>query len=387
MPNIAIEATGRVDERDSAFPQCIQFDDEEILCGFSVGGGQFVHGGTDWARSSDGGRSWRHGGAVLPATTDPISANYLKLTRSHDGETLFAYGLRYWGDPNDRFGERFGEPILCLSPNRGRTWSPPRVLPLADGARNGVSVVPAHDEHVFHDDRMGRARPSDHEQRKTALEISHSLLQTAGGSLLAPAATLAAPDRLGEEVFVGMSFDGGETWPDRSTVFNDPLGRYGYWEQKLAEVAPDVIMATAWTVTLGEYQDRPNSFALSRDGGRTWGAARSTGIMGQTMTPIPLGDDRLLVLYNRRYGRQGIVAALVTFTETDWTVHFDTMLYDAGDYRDRPQDGLTGVDELKSFAFGFPTGIQLHDGAILTTHWCVESGVCGIRWTRIRLEW
>lgn len=364
MPEIAIEATGRIDERDSAFPQCIRFDDGEILCGFSVGGGQFVYGGTDWARSTDGGRTWTLGGTVLPATTDPISANFLKLTRSHDDRTVYAYGLRYWGDPNDRFGERFGEPALCTSADRGRTWSAARVLPLADGA--------------------GSARPSE---QKTSLEISHSLLETAGGWLLAPAATLAAPDRLGEEVFVGISFDGGETWPERSTVFKDPQARYGYWEQKLAEVAPGCLMATAWTVTLGEYQDCPNSFALSHDGGRTWNAACSTGIMGQTMTPIPLGDDRLLVLYNRRYGRQGIVAALVTFTKTEWTVHFDTMLYDAGADRDRPQDGLTGVDELKSFAFGFPTGIRLQDGTILTTHWCVESDVCGIRWTRLRIDW
>jgi hypothetical protein len=111
----------------------------------------------------------------------------------------------------------------------------------------------------------------------------------ASGEVLAPAATLPAADRLGEEVFVGISPDGGRTWPERATVFRDPKQQLGYWEQKLAEVAPDVLLATAWTVTLGDYHDRPNSFALSHDGGRTWGPARSTGIQGQTMTPLPLG--------------------------------------------------------------------------------------------------
>ena len=33
------------------------------------------------------------------------------------------------------------------------------------------------------------------------------------------------------------------------------------------------------------------------------------------MTPVALGGDRLLVLYNRRYGDQGIVMLLVTFTD------------------------------------------------------------------------
>jgi hypothetical protein len=219
------------------------------------------------------------------------------------------------------------------------------------------------------------------------LEISHSIRPLESGRLLAPAARLSDKLRLGEEVFVVASDDGGRTWPSRFTVLRDPQGKLGFWEQKLAEVAPGRLLAVAWTVTLGEYRDQPNHFALSRDDGRTWGPAQSTGIRGQTMTPLSLGGDRLLVLYNRRYGAQGIVASLVTMTDMAWTVHHEQLFYDARSFRSGPGTGQTGVDELASFQFGFPTAIRLHDGTCLATHWCVEQGVCGIRWTRFRVDW
>lgn len=46
MPSLQILNTGRLDERESAFPQAVQLPDGDILCSFGVGGGQFVHGGT-----------------------------------------------------------------------------------------------------------------------------------------------------------------------------------------------------------------------------------------------------------------------------------------------------------------------------------------------------
>ena len=36
MPNIDILGSGRIDNRDSAFPQAVQLPDGDILCSFSV---------------------------------------------------------------------------------------------------------------------------------------------------------------------------------------------------------------------------------------------------------------------------------------------------------------------------------------------------------------
>ena len=40
MPAINIIGTGRMDARDSAFPQTVQLPDGDLLCSFNVGGEQ-----------------------------------------------------------------------------------------------------------------------------------------------------------------------------------------------------------------------------------------------------------------------------------------------------------------------------------------------------------
>lgn len=356
MAAIEIIDRGWIDRRDSSFPQAIQLPNGDILCSFNVGDSGFATGGSDWARSTDGGATWTVEGTILPMGTDPFSSSLLKLSGSPDGNVIYAYGSRSYRRPDERFEDgAHTEPVLCRSMDGGRTWSDPEVIPV----------------------------PVD-----CPLEISHGLLPLSSGRLLCPAATLPSKDRLGEQVIVTISDNGGHSWPQHAVVFQDPQGRFGYFEQKFAEIAPGRLMAVCWTVTLKDLEDQPNSFTISDDGGSTWGLALSTGIYGQTMTPIPLGGDRLLVLYNRRYGEQAIVAALVTFSDQDWTVHLEDILYDAGGDHKRPEAGLdTSLDELHEFAFGFPTAIRLKDNTFLATHWCKEEGRFGIRWTKLRLDW
>ncbi|MBN98481.1 MAG: hypothetical protein CME16_04425 [Gemmatimonadetes bacterium] len=354
MPAIEILGTGWVDQRDSAFPQAVQLPNGDLLCCFSVGGGPNVNGGTDWARSIDGGETWQLEGNLVAPTTEPPSTYALKLSLAADGQVVFAYGSHSFRRAEESFGDGTNEAVFCRSIDGGRTWSKPTQVPMA-----GHSL----------------------------LEISHGILPLDSGRLLAPAATLPAKGRLGEQVLVAISDDGGLTWPRHGVVFEDPDKRFGYFEQKLAQISPDLLIATCWTVTLNEVSDQPDSFVLSHDRGSTWGRPQSTGIMGQTMTPIPLGEDRLLILYNRRYGEQGIVMNLVTFTETEWTIHYEGLLYDSGSQRHRPQDVETGVEEFDSFMFGFPTALRLQDGTFLATHWCKENGPFGIRWTRLRVDW
>jgi len=354
MPSIDILGTGRLDERDSAFPQAVQLPNGDILCSFGVGGGPEVDGGTDWARSTDGGETWTLEGTLLAPTAEPETKNFLKLALSPDGGTVYAYGARLHRTAGQKFGEGRTEPVLCRSVDGGQTWSDPQVIPM----------------------------PAD-----CPLEISHGVLPLSSGRLLAPAATLPAKDRLGEQVLVAISDDGGKTWPRHAVVFEDPEAKLGYFEHKLAALGLGRILAAAWTVTRGDVMDRPDSFSLSNDDGATWSPARSTGINGQTLTPIPLGGDRLCVLYNRRYGHQGIVMALVTFSDTSWTVHHEDLLYDAKTEHHRAADVATGVEEFDAFAFGFPTAIRLQDGTFLATHWCREGGPFGIRWTKLHIDW
>lgn len=352
MPPIELLGSGRIDERESAFPQAVQLPDGDILCSFNVGGGAHVTGGTDWARSTDGGETWTVEGTIVPKVGN--ATNALKLSISADGKTVYAYGSRSYRGEDGKFGEGHNEPIFCTSTDGGHTWSEPTVIPMMD---------------------------------HTLLEISHGILPLKSGRLLAPGATLESQDKLARQVIAAVSDDGGKTWPRHAIVFEDPDSVHGYFEQKLAEVEPGLMIATCWTIVMDGVEDRADHFTFSRDDGLTWSVPKSTGTMGQTMTPIPLGGDRLLVLYNRRYGQLGVVMNLVTFTDDTWTVHHEGMMYDPHATADRPTDIESGVETFAGFQFGFPTAIRLQDGTFLATHWSQEDGKFGIRWTKLRVDW
>ena len=353
MASLEILGSGHIDQRESAFPMAVQLNNGELLCSFGTGGGALVTGQTEWARSTDLGETWNTEGVILEKDQKHNRANFMKLTRSPGGDTVYAYGSWVDADVDSGFGQRDSRAILCLSTDQGHSWSEPKAVPF----------------------------PED-----CPLEVSHGLLHLPSGRLLAPAATLASPETLGARVYLARSDDQGSTW-NYSTPFYDPDGQLGYFEQKFAQLTPDHLMGVAWTVTLGEYADLENHFVLSEDGGTTWGTIHTTGIQAQTMTPIPLGRDRLLVLYNQRHGSQAIKMALVRFRESTWQVVTEEILYDARTFYQRSQQVESGIDELDDFQFGFPTGIVLQDGDILTTHWCHEQGHCGIRWTKLRVHW
>ena len=353
MATIEVLGSGRIDDRESAFPMAVQLANDDLLCSFGVGGGALVTGHTEWARSTNQGQDWSIEGTILPRDDENNRANFLKLTISPDRQTIYAYGSWIDANTDEQFGQRDSRALLCRSHDQGLSWSRPESIPF----------------------------PED-----CPLEVSHGLLALENGRLLAPAATLAAPDRLGERVYLALSDDDGETW-NYQVPFHDPSGRLGYFEQKFSRLAPNRLIGVCWTVTLGDYVDQQNSFVLSEDGGQSWSPIHATGIQGQTMTPLTLGDDRLLVFYNRRHGDQAIMACLVTIDGDAWTVHHERVMYDANTYYQRSAEVSSGVDELDDFAFGFPTGIRLNDGTILATHWCVENGRCGIRWTRLRVDW
>lgn len=343
MQAVSIGPTVLVDGRDCAFAKAVQLPDGTLACSYGVGGGPEVWGGSEWSLSRDGGRTWEHGGVILPRQEcgDTTITNALKLSLSADARTLYAYGGRYYRGGEARFGSGRNEAVLCTSPDAGRTWEGPRVLPF---------------------------------DRPYPLEISDAILCLPDGRLVAPAALLPAEDRLGEQVIGLVSEDGGMTWPRTTVVFEHPARRHGYFEHKFALLPDGAVLAVCWTVTLDrELVDQPNSFAISRDRGETWTTPRSTGIQGQTMCPLALDRHTLLVAYNRRYGRQGIVVALVRLEDDAWQVESETLAYDAEAVLEEGVAG-TGVETFDAFRFGFPSFLRLQDGGILLTYWAQPPG-------------
>ena len=102
------------------------------------------------------------------------------------------------------------------------------------------------------------------------------------------------------------------------------------------------------------------------------------------MTSVWLGDDRFLVLYNKRYGEQSVQMCLVRAAGDRFEVEFEGTMYD-GRARLELTDDVSSQEQIALIRFGFPTAVRLDHGTFLATHWCEEDGVCGIRWTRLRL--
>ncbi len=215
------------------------------------------------------------------------------------------------------------------------------------------------------------------------LEISNPIVVTATGKWLAPGATIASLQRYGEKAIAMESTDQGQSWRMR-TIYEHPEHEIGFVEQKVISLDAGRLLAVAWIMRFSDGVDLDNHFTVSTDDGVTWSSLRSTGIHGQTMTPTWLGDDRLLVLYNRRYGSQGVQASLVRFSPDHWDIEFDETLWDAG--KSRPRQGRSdSAQELQAFEFGLPSAMQLGGGEFFAVHWCKEDGAYGIRWTRFRI--
>lgn len=334
-----------------AFPTLVKLDSDEIVAGYSVGGGPSATGDTQCSISRDGGKTWTWLSVVYDGRNEERpSTNTLRVSRAADGR-MMAYGARAFQLSDEEGGHdgHMNEPVVCYSRDNAKTWSVPQLI---------ESPV------------------------KGPFEISCPIVALKSGRLLAPAATWRKDTGLGESVVVFASEDGGKTWPETCTVFKDAQNRKGFWEQKVIELEPERLLAMAWTVGLDDYADYEDHFAFSHDGGRTFGAARPSGIRGQTCTPIWLGGDRLLCLYNRRYGHQGVVARLLRFTEEAFTMETEAVLWDAKTSRKRAP-GADAHDEMHAFKFGLPSAIPLDNRELLAVHWCMEKEQFVIRWTRI----
>jgi sialidase-1 len=354
MNRIEIIDTGHVSRDDAAFPTLAQLGDGEMLCAYTEkGDGPNAMAGTVWSRSTDWGSSWIREGTILPRAEKPVMVNSLRLSVASDG-TILAYGDRNYlegkGDSRS-FGNEKSEPVVCQSSDRGRTWSEPRVI---------ESTL------------------------SKAYEITNPIVDAGRDIWLAPAATLADALKLGERVVAFRSTDHGKTWPEHITVLSDPEGKKGFFEQKVINLGNGRLLAAAWTVTLGDYQDLENHFAISNDYGQTWTVPAPTGIRGQTLGLTYLGEDRLLLLSNRRYGSQGVVVYFARFTEKSWTVEGESLLWDAKASRDISTEESTGIDAFSDFAFGLPSAVPINDNNFLSVHWCKEDGIFGIKCTKFR---
>lgn len=345
------------------FPSVALMDNGEMLASVVLGEAFEAVNLHSWVfRSKDMGETWKREAPLLDPLEGRPTSDFARITAFPGGE-IAAFVIRH-----DRSGrtdegltshETLGfvptELLLVRSRDYGRTWSAPETL-------NPPLVGPA-------------------------FEICCPIVPLRDGRWILPTQTWPAWDGCcpnGIRMVAFVSHDRGKTWPEFQDVMREPDSHVYYWESKIAECRDGSLLAIAWVYDDDNKKDRPNAYALSRDGGRTWSAPRSTGLCGQTAALSVLADGRLLVAY-RRMDKPGFWVQIARLEGDSWVNGEEHPLW--GDQ----SSGLTATtaDMAHNFnvlRFGAPCITHLPDGTCYIAFWCYEDCVSNIRWFKIGIN-
>ena len=312
-------------------------------------------------RTSDGGRSWTNEGDILCGVPDDGWAyRGPEISVVADGRLLmtatrFEYSEGKLFDPESEALQR-PELLALWSPDQGRTWSDPQVVPVplppekytCNGAGRFLQMAPDRWLYFLETWKpVGYAGPPD---QKAALLVSH---------------------------------DEGKTWGEFTVVADDPTGALLYWDQ-LGCVLPDGrIYNMFWMHKYGTSEDLPNHWSVSADQGRSWSPPKPTNLRGQVCAPIALPDGRVAAVYNYRHEPQGICVAISEDLE-HFDVEHQVIIFDAGTEASMGEpESDNFLAEHMQIAFGKPAGHLCEDGTILISFWCTAEGVTHTRWVRL----
>jgi len=344
------------------FPTIVPLGGDELLAVYVLGEAfEAANVRVHVSRSTDGGRNWTAEG---PLAVEPAGEGYsegAKACRIGDQVVVLLQRHQRADYPDqgltnpDTMGFVPTQFLLTTSDDGGRTFADPwPVEPPLEGPEWELCtpVTPLSD---------GRW-----------LLISSTWMDWSG----------ALPN--GHRMVAMVSTDQGRSWPDYLTVMHDPDQPVIFWESKIVEMPDGRLVAVAWVYDQGSESDRPNQFATSDDGGASWSSPASTGMTGQTMTPLVVGPDRLIVLY-RRMDRPGLWALDVRLTGDGWNNVAEQPMwgFDAQALTTRQESMVQNFRELK---FGAPSLVELDDGSIYVAFWCYENAVSVIRWFRFRVS-
>ena len=348
--------------RHAYFPSVAVLPDGEIVATSMIGEAfEAVNCRVHVSRSTDQGESWEVEGALAEDINGQLISESGRITAIDNGELV---ALLHRHDRTAHPHEGLANPetmgfvptdfALARSTDNGRTWSSPQ------------SITPP------------LVGPS--------FELCCPITILKDGRWLLPTSTWRGWDGKhpsGDRMLAFVSHDQGKTWPSYFDVMRSERDDLLYWESKVVELHDGRLLAVAWVYDNTNHCDLPNHYALSHDGGTTWTVPKSTGLLGQTMAPLVLADDRILCVY-RRMDQPGLWCQLAHLEADDWFNDDAQPLWghDAG--------GLTATDEsmvsnFQVLRFGAPCMTLLADGSVYVAFWGYEDCVSIIRWFKFRV--
>jgi len=321
-----------------------------------------VNARTNVCRSSDGGATWTLQGPLYPGTTDRLTSDSSRITPLPNGDlAVFLVRSDRTEHPDEGLtnAETLGfvptELMLLRSSDGGKTWSGPTAFtPPLEG-------------------------PS--------FELCSPITVLKDGRWVLPTSTWPGWDGYcpnGNKMVALVSHDQGQTWPEYWDVMREEGGKVFFWESKIVELSDGRLLAVAWTYDDVAKKDRPNHYSLSKDGGKTWSSPVSTGLIGQTLTPLVLDGDRVLCVY-RRMDVTGLWANLSHFEGDAWVNDEAFPLWGAR------AAGLTESSDnmahnFNVLRFGAPCLTRLNDGSVFLAFWCYEDCISVVRWIKLAVR-
>ena len=348
--------------RQAAFPFLTETADGKIIALYQIGEAfESVDGATYASISTDGGKSFGKEKRVFREGLFGVPfSECAKATGLKDGR-LIAIGYGYIRDNPDY---PIGNPetggllddilFVSFSYDNGESWSEPREITSAWG------------RHV---------------------EASAPVTELASGTLITP--ITGFPDWSGTPHGRNcgralVSHDGGESWSDDAVCMEFPGDTVTCYEQRMCQLASGTIVDIAWCEDTVSGERLPNHYTVSRDGGKTWSAPKSTGVRGQASSVCAIGGERLLALHavRRDTDRPGIYAYIVDLACGEWNILEEMLVWEPP----FPVTKDTKMAEIFSYLkFGQPGAILLSDGDIMMSHWYADQGQYKTVATRIKL--
>ncbi len=352
--------TPHVKSIQAYFPSVIVADNGDMLATVVLGEAfEAVNMHTYIFRSTDLGETWENEGLLYSSASDRLLSDYSRLTKLPNGNLIV---LMLRADRTDHSDEGLtnsktlgfvpSEFVTFHSSDHGHSWSPHRLIDSALG--------------------------------DTLFELCSPITPINDGRCFLPTSTWPhwnGSISTGYKMVALVSHDKGKNWPEYIDVMIDPKQEIYFWESKIIEIKENRLLSVAWAYNRISNKDLPNQFALSGDGGKSWSTPKSTGLLGQTLTPFLLDDGRILSIY-RRIDKPGLWANISRIEDEQWINESSEPLWGHN------IDGLTGDGSNMSHSFnvlkfGAPCITRLPDGTIFIAFWGVENCISVIRWYKI----
>ena len=352
----------------ATFPSITPLSDGDLLAAYRVGSTKDSDDETiELRRSRDEGRSWSDPvqpfSSTLSGRCGSLKAAYVTQL---EGARLVASAL--WVDREAFPGKPlFNEEtegclpmeiLLAESEDLGRTWTPWRVVPMAQeigppSLTNPLLKLPD-----------GRWILSI-ESNKNYLDTSRWL----------------------QRVVYLYSQDEGHSWSAPITVSQDPSGRIFNWDQRAVVTADSRLVTFSWTYDreTGAYLNMHRR--LSVDEGATWTQPEDLGFADQASHPAILPDGRIVLAWVDRFQTRSIRARLASAIDGPFEPASEVVLYEHASAGGRTQTLDTGemLAEMNLWSFGLPFAEALPSGDVLVVYYAGSLSCMSIYWARLSL--